>query len=104
MLAVAAISVAAWSRGPDRRSHLGNFVQRLLDGDALDVVVRKAVASAETIVTPVGIGCLIWGVVALRPVPRSGERLSLDVPGNLLAFLGLFLGGIGALAHQRLRA
>ncbi len=41
---------------------------------------------------PVGIGCLIWGVVALRPVPRSGERLALDVPGNLLAFLGLGCG------------
>ena len=35
--------------GPDRRSHLGNFVQRILDGDALDVVSRKAVASYETI-------------------------------------------------------
>lgn len=41
---------------------------------------------------PVGIGCLIWGVVALPAVPRSGERLALDVPGNLLAFLGLGCG------------
>ncbi|TKJ34391.1 MFS transporter [Blastococcus sp. CCUG 61487] len=41
---------------------------------------------------PIGIGCLIWGIVALPPVPRSGERLSLDVPGNLLAFLGLGCG------------
>jgi EmrB/QacA subfamily drug resistance transporter len=41
---------------------------------------------------PVGIGCLIWGVVALRPVPRSGERMALDVPGNALAFLGLGCG------------
>jgi EmrB/QacA subfamily drug resistance transporter len=41
---------------------------------------------------PVGIGCLVWGIVALRPVPRSGERLALDVPGNLLAFLGLGCG------------
>ncbi len=41
---------------------------------------------------PVGIGCLVWGIVALPPVPRSGERLALDVPGNLLAFLGLGCG------------
>jgi len=41
---------------------------------------------------PVGIGCLIWGFVALPPVPRSGERLALDIPGNLLAFLGLGCG------------
>ncbi len=41
---------------------------------------------------PVGIACLVWGMVALPPVPRSGERLALDVPGNLLAFLGLGCG------------
>jgi EmrB/QacA subfamily drug resistance transporter len=41
---------------------------------------------------PVGIACLIWGMRALPPVPRSGERLALDVPGNLLAFLGLGCG------------
>jgi MFS family permease len=41
---------------------------------------------------PVGIGCLIWGILALRPVPRSGDRMTLDVPGNLLAFLGLGCG------------
>ncbi len=41
---------------------------------------------------PIGIGCLVWGLIALRPVPRSGERMALDVPGNLLAFLGLGCG------------
>jgi EmrB/QacA subfamily drug resistance transporter len=41
---------------------------------------------------PVGIGCLVWGMVALPAVPRSGERMALDVPGNLLAFLGLGCG------------
>ena len=41
-------------RGPDRRSHLGNFVQRIIDGDALDVVARKAVASWATIANPWG--------------------------------------------------
>jgi EmrB/QacA subfamily drug resistance transporter len=41
---------------------------------------------------PVGIACLVWGVLALPPVPRSGEPISLDVPGNLLVFLGLGCG------------
>ena len=50
VLAVAVISVLDWLRGPDRRTHLGNFVQRILDGDALDVISRKAVASVQTIV------------------------------------------------------
>jgi len=64
VVAIAVISWLDWRRGPDQRSHLGNFVQRILDGDAGDIVSRKAVASAETIVTPVGIGALLLGVVA----------------------------------------
>ena len=44
VLAVGADLVLDWLRGPDRRTHLGNFVQRILDGDALDVISRKAVA------------------------------------------------------------
>jgi hypothetical protein len=63
LLAVAVISVLDWLRGPDRRTHLGNFVQRIIDGDALDVISRKAVASAETIASLVGIGALLIGVV-----------------------------------------
>jgi EmrB/QacA subfamily drug resistance transporter len=50
---------------------------------------------------PVGIGCLIWGIVALPPVPRSGERMALDAPGNLLAFLGL---GCGLVALSQVTA
>jgi hypothetical protein len=63
LLAVAVISVLDWRRGPDRRTHLGNFVQRIIDGDALDVVSRKAVASAETFVSIMGIASLLIGVV-----------------------------------------
>jgi hypothetical protein len=63
VFAVALISVLDWRRGPDRRSHLGNFVQRILDGDALDVISRKAVASVETIGSMLGIGSLLIGVV-----------------------------------------
>lgn len=63
LVAVGLISFLDWSRGPDRRSHLGNFVQRIIDGDALDVVSRKAVAAAHTIVSPLGIGSLIIGIV-----------------------------------------
>jgi hypothetical protein len=63
VLAVTVISVLDWRRGPDRRTHLGNFVQRIIDGDALDVVSRKAVASAETFVSIMGIASLLIGVV-----------------------------------------
>ena len=80
-VAVGSISVLDWARGPDRRSHLGNFVQRILDGDALDVVARKAVASGETIASPYGVAAIILGVtvwlVAIRfVVPKVGTGFS----------------------------
>ena len=60
-LVIAGISVLDWLRGAGHRSHLGNFVQRVIDGDATDVVVRKAVASVQTIISPLGIGSIIIG-------------------------------------------
>lgn len=62
VIAIAAISLLDWRRGPDRRSHLGNFVQRVIDGDAYDLVARKAVASAETILSVTGLFSILFGV------------------------------------------
>jgi hypothetical protein len=81
VVAVGVISVLDWARGPDRRSHLGNFVQRIVDGDALDVVARKAVASVETIGSPLGTVALILGVavwvLGIRfVVPRASADFS----------------------------
>ena len=106
VVAVTAVSVADWSRGPDRRSHLGNFVQRVLDGDALDVVSRKAVASYDTIVSPLGIGSVVvgvalWVVMFRWAVPRlQGEFTTLRptlVAILLVAVVGTLAndGGIG---------
>jgi hypothetical protein len=85
VVAVGLISVLDWARGPDRRSHLGNFVQRIIEGDAIDVVARKAVASAETIVSLLGIVALILGiavwVLAIRfVVPRASADFSVLRP------------------------
>ena len=75
VLAVALISVLDWFRGPDRRTTWA-IVQRIIDGDALDVISRKAVASADTIASIVGVGALLIGVVSWivifrYVVPRS---------------------------------
>ena len=91
MLVIAVISVLDWFRGPDRRTHLGNFVQRILDGDALDVISRKAVASADTIVSVVGIGSLLigvvlWIVIFTYVVPRVSPEFS-TVRSTLIAAL-----------------
>jgi hypothetical protein len=107
VVAVGLISVLDWARGPDRRSHLGNFVQRILDGDALDVVARKAVASVETILSPLGVVALVLGiavwVVAIRyVVPRASADFSTLGPavsavmatgvlGTLLNDAGIFV-------------
>jgi hypothetical protein len=105
VLAVGVISILDWLRGPDQRTHLGNFVQRILDGDALDVISRKAVASAETIAAPVGIGSLVigvalWIVIFRYAVPRiatvfSTLRSTL-IAALIVAVLGTVLndGGI----------
>ncbi|WP_375424762.1 hypothetical protein [uncultured Friedmanniella sp.] len=116
VLAVGAISVLDWARGPDRRSHLGNFVQRVIDGDAVDVVARKAVASAETFISPLGvpsiiIGAVVWVAIFRYALPVLVERfstlravlvaaLATGVLGTLLNDGGasVFLAGTGVVA------
>jgi hypothetical protein len=105
VITVGLISFLDWSRGPDRRSHLGNFVQRLVDGDALDVISRKAVAAAHTVVSPLGIGSLIIGIAlwiaifryALRAVGPEFQTLRGTLVAALVtAIIGSLLndGGI----------
>ncbi|HEU4908952.1 MAG TPA: hypothetical protein VFT17_08815 [Propionibacteriaceae bacterium] len=105
VLMVAVISVLDWRRGPDRRTHLGNFVQRVIDGDALDVVSRKAVASAETFVSIMGIaslliGVVLWIVIFKYVIPRiSPEFTTVRSTGGavlIVAIVGTLLndGGI----------
>jgi hypothetical protein len=91
-VAITAISVLDWSRGPDARSHLGNFVQRVLDGDAAAVVSRKAVASAGTILAPAGLVCVVvgvalWLLIFRYALPVLTEEFTTLRP-VLLALLG----------------
>jgi hypothetical protein len=105
VLAISLISWLDWRRGVGRRSHLGNFVQRILDGDAGDVVSRKAVAAVQTIVSPVGIGALVVGIALwmvifryLLPVLVTGFPAlpTVAVAALVTAVLGTLLndGGI----------
>jgi hypothetical protein len=45
------------------RTHLGGFFQRILDGDALDIVIRKAVAATGSMLNPLAMGLVLAGVV-----------------------------------------
>jgi hypothetical protein len=104
-LVIMVISVLDWLRGPGARSHLGNFVQRVIDGDAWDIVARKAVASVETIVSPLGlvslaIGIPVWIAIFRWALPRITPAYStirpVAIAGLAVAILGTVLndGGI----------
>jgi hypothetical protein len=92
VVAITAISVLDWSRGPDERSHLGNFVQRVLDGDAAAVVSRKAVASAGTILAPAGLVCVVVGVVLWLVIFRYALPVLTEELGTLRPVLLALLG------------
>jgi hypothetical protein len=63
LVLVAAISWLDWRRGPTARTHLGVFFQRVLDGDAFSIIIRKAVAAAGSVFSPLGIGSVFVGLV-----------------------------------------
>jgi hypothetical protein len=63
LLLVAAISWLDWRRGPTARTHLGAFFQRVLDGDAFNIIIRKAAAATGSILNPLGMGSVLVGVV-----------------------------------------
>ena len=39
------------------------FFQRVLDGDAFNIIIRKAVAATASILSPLGMGSLLVGVI-----------------------------------------
>lgn len=61
---VTAISWLDWRRGPTARTHLGGFFQRILDGDAVNIIIRKAAAATGSILNPLAMGLVLAGVVA----------------------------------------
>ena len=84
---VAVVSVVDWAR-PGRGTHLGQFVQRVLDGQALDVVAGKAQGAWATVSTPAGavaaVACLAACAVLVGPDrwrPTSLRRLYAAWPG-----------------------
>jgi hypothetical protein len=61
VVVVGGIAVADWLRPPDARTHLGNFVQQVLDGDLWPVLVRK-------LETSLGIA-VAGGVLSIIAIP-----------------------------------
>jgi hypothetical protein len=96
-LLVAAISWLDWRRGPGMRTHLGNFVQRVLDGDAQDIIIRKAAAAGQSLLTPAGLAALIlgvgvWALIFRRLIPRISDNFAA-VRAVAVAELGVAILG-----------
>jgi len=81
------VAVLDWLRAPESRTHLGRFVQSVIDGQAADIIVRKAEQNWDlfllnfplTLLIPAGL--LFVTVVLARPTswptirgPRPAAR------------------------------
>lgn len=110
-LVLVAISVADWSRPADDQTHLGRFVQSVLDGGAWQIIGRKAVQNAQILadswllVLVLGPAVVFLAVALARPavlgpsgaavVQRAYERHPVLGPG-LASLLVLLVVGFAA--------
>ncbi|GHH65179.1 hypothetical protein GCM10017673_08790 [Streptosporangium violaceochromogenes] len=75
LLLIGAIAVADWLKPPARRTHLGSFVQQVLDGQAWTVVGRKFGAM-------IGVTVGNWSLTLLSLVALAFLFLVLDRPSR----------------------
>jgi len=100
---VAAIGVVDWLRPPAQRTHLGAFVQSVVDGTALETIARKAgyalrslgggVPAWLALAVLVGLVAVLWGGPRLRArwLQRTEDRWPLLRP----VLVSLILAGVG---------
>ncbi|MEV0234759.1 hypothetical protein [Nonomuraea sp. NPDC050786] len=109
---VGALSVVDWLRPDDQRTHLGNFVQQIIDGQAWTVVWRKFSAMigvtignwSLTLLSLVALAFLFlvlarpsrWGVSALSQAYHLAPTLRAGLFGALTcAFVGFLMNDSG---------
>jgi hypothetical protein len=109
---IGAISVFDWMRPAAQRTHLGTFVQQIIDGQAWTVVARKFSAMigvtvgnwSLTLLTLVALAFLFlvlarpsrWGVSALGQAYTSAPTLRAGLFGALTcAFIGFLMNDSG---------
>ena len=101
---VRVVGVLDWLRPVESRSHLGRFIQAILDGGALDIITRKLeqnlailFGSVLTLLVPLALAFVIyvlarptsWGSQALQ---RSFERAPVLRPGLIALLVTLTIG------------
>ena len=67
-LLAATIAVLDWLRPTESQTHLGRFVQRVVNGDATDIVLRKASGALDTVTNPAGAVVLLASAIAIAVV------------------------------------
>jgi hypothetical protein len=67
-LLAATIAALDWLRPTESQTHLGRFVQRVVDGDATDIVLRKASGALDTVTNPAGVVVLLASAIAIAVV------------------------------------
>jgi hypothetical protein len=80
LVAVAGLSVVDWLRPPADRTHLGRFVQTVLDGGALPVIERKlaqnlAILTGSPLTLIIPFGAVFVGLILMRPVAWGAPAL-----------------------------
>lgn len=96
-----AIMVLDWLRPAEQRTHLGNFVQSMIDGGAWDIVVRKLDENVRMVidypVSWIGLAVLaLLVVMVLAPTSRVGSVLAplWDVPMMRASAVAILAGGL----------
>jgi len=79
---LAGVSVGDWLRPADARTHLGRFVQTIIDGGALQVVGRKAdqnltILGSSVFSVLIPLGGVVVALVVLRPAALRARALAL---------------------------
>lgn len=96
--AIIVISLLDWVRGPEDRTHLGRFVQTVIDGGAFTVIQRKASANLSllftnlSIVVPFAIAFVV--LVLARPVAWGVRPLQLAYNRSPVLRAGLIAFGV----------
>ncbi|WP_188895551.1 hypothetical protein [Microlunatus endophyticus] len=103
VIVVAGVSLLDWSRGAGHRTHLGDFVQRVIAGDAWPILIRKAEASLHTMILPGGIAGIIvaaaiW-VIILRWL-RKAVPEDLYAPFTITAIAACLTSVLGTLDND----
>ncbi|HKE51758.1 MAG TPA: hypothetical protein VKE25_09620 [Actinomycetes bacterium] len=97
VVAVAVLATLDWLRPADQRSHLGRFVQQVLDGEAGDVVVRKADAMLTSLTRgPEGVLVPIAMILVAVAVSRP-DRFRLAWLSELYRWAPVLQAGLVAM-------